>query len=78
MKMSMENTAAVIAMPSLTGALQGEALLQSSGFYARVIKLPAGATKKGCAYGIEVDARIIDHAASILDDRRIRRGELLL
>ena len=78
MKMQNENVKSVIAMPSLTGALQGESLLQSSGIYARVIKLPAGAAKKGCAYGLELEQNRVYQAASILDGRRIKRGELLL
>ena len=67
----------VIAMPSLTYALQGESLLQNEGIYARVIKLPAGATKKGCAYGLEVDSRMLNEAAALIDRKGVKRGELL-
>ena len=67
----------VIAMPSLTYALQGEALLDNAGIYVRVIKLPANATKKGCAYGLEVSCVYLDEAARRLREKNVRHGELL-
>ena len=42
----------ILAMPSLTFALRGESLLVGGGVFVRVIKLPSGATKRGCAYGL--------------------------
>ncbi len=75
--MKANNRKSVIAMPALTGALRGESLLNSVGIYVRVIKLPAGSTKKGCAYGLEVDRMFLEEAARRLDVSGIRRGELL-
>lgn len=67
----------VIAMPSLTYALQGEALLGGAGFPLSVIKLPAGATKKGCSYGLQVECRRLEEAVRRLEARGIRHGELI-
>ena len=67
----------VIAMPSLTFALQGETLLDNVGIYVRVIKLPANATKKGCAYGLEVSCVFLEEAAQRLRAKNIKHGELL-
>ena len=67
----------VIAMPSLTYALQGESLLDGGGIYVRVIKLPAGATKKGCAYGLEVSCRFIDECVRRLEGKGVRHGEII-
>ena len=68
---------AVIAMPTLTYALQGEALLRSAGVYVRVIKLPAGATKKGCAYGLEIEERRLNEALRRIEQSGVRHGEVL-
>ena len=67
----------VIAMPSLTYALQGESFLMNAGLYAHVIKLPANATKKGCAYGLEIPCGYLDEAAKRLEGKGIKHGELL-
>ena len=75
-----ENTTknAVIAMPTLTSALRGETLLAASGFHVRVIKLPAGSTKKGCAYGLETGMMFAADALKHLESAGIAHGELLV
>ena len=77
MKTQNQSATAVIAMPSLTYALQGEAALSGRGIYVRVVKLPAGATKKGCAYGLELDSRRVPEATAILEGQKIKYGEIL-
>lgn len=67
----------VIAMPSLTNALRGENLLGSGGIHVRVIKLPQGRTKKGCAYGIELPCMLASAALGRLDAAAIKHGDLL-
>lgn len=67
----------VIALPSLTGALRAEGFLQNAGVPARVVKLPAGSTKKGCAYGLEMPGVYLDDALRMIEGARIRHGEVL-
>ena len=69
---------AIIAMPALTSALRGETLLSSSGFLVRVIKLPAGAAKKGCAYGLETGMLFAADALKHLESAGIAHGELIV
>ena len=69
---------AIIAMPALTSALRGETLLSASGFHVRVIKLPSGATKKGCAYGLETGLLFAADALKRLESAGIQHGELLV
>lgn len=64
-------------MPSITGALRGETLLTVKGIYVRVIKLPAGTTKKGCAYGLEMNGMFINEAVRILEENNVKHGEVL-
>ncbi len=42
---------------SLTHAIKGQKLLESSGIAARIVKLDASRTRRGCSYGIEFDCR---------------------
>lgn len=67
----------VIAMPSMTGAMGAERLLQRSGIFVRVIKLPGGGTKKGCSYGLELPCAFAAQAVKQLDASSLRHGELL-
>ena len=67
----------IVAMPSMTYAMQGETLLRQARIPVRLIKLPAGATGKGCAYGLSVPRRYMMNAVDLLDAGGVRRGELL-
>ena len=75
--MNINDKKAVIAMPTMTAALRGESLLNSAGYFVHVIKLPAESTKKGCAYGLEVNSLFLTDAARRLENAGIRHGELL-
>ncbi len=78
MKMKTNDRKGVIAMPSLTNALRGESLLNAKGIYVRVIKLPAGSTKRGCAYGLEINRFFVESAVRDLETSGIQHGEILL
>ena len=67
----------ILAMPSLTFALSGESLLVGGGIFVRVIKLPSGATKKGCAYGLEINCPSLEEAVRRIEAAGIRHGEIL-
>lgn len=76
-KSGYKNGECVIAMPSQTYAIQGETLILGAGIPARVVRLPAGATKKGCAFGVAVSLRYLTQAVNILEKKGVRHGELL-
>ena len=67
----------LIAMPSITGAMGAERLLAGWGIRVRVVNLPRGGTKKGCAYGLELPCVFAGKALKILDGASIKHGELL-
>lgn len=67
----------MIAMSSLTYALRGEELLKGGGIVVRVIKLPQGSTKKGCAYGLVLPCALASEALTRLERAGIRHGDLL-
>jgi hypothetical protein len=67
----------LIAMPSLTGAMGAERFLGTKGLRVRVLKLPQGSTKKGCAYGLEIPCAVAQQGVKLLDGARIKHGDLL-
>ena len=67
----------VIAMSSMPCALRAEGLLTGDGLYTRIIKLPQGKTKKGCAYGLELPCAFARQAILRLEKEGVRHGDLL-
>ena len=51
---------------SLTHAMKGQRFLMSVGIEARIVKLDAKKTRRGCAYGIEFPAAELKRAKSTL------------
>ena len=51
---------------SLTHAMKGQKLLESIGIAARIVKLDANKTRKGCSYGIEFPCSEMRRARSTL------------
>lgn len=66
-----------IAISSVNHALRSERLLNENNIYSKVKKLPPEATKKGCAYGIEVNCKDVSKATSLLDRSGISYSEIL-
>ena len=57
----------VIAVGSVTQAMKGQDVLSHRGIRTGIVKLKAGQTRHGCAYGIEVDCIYMAAAMRILD-----------
>lgn len=51
---------------SLTHAMKGQKLLAEVGIAGKIVKLDAGKTRKGCAYGIEFSCSELRSARSVL------------
>ena len=75
--MKINDGKCLIAMPSMTGAMGAERLLAAHGIRVRVVKLPGGGTKKGCAYGLELPCSFAREALKRLDGASVQHGELL-
>ena len=51
---------------SLTHAMKGQRLLEGTGVTARIVKLDAAKTKKGCSYGLEFSCAELKRARATL------------
>ncbi len=65
----------VIALSSVTYAIQASKLLKNEKIYSRVVQLDSSRTKKGCANGIELDCAQLSRAKRILYQRGIPISE---
>ena len=57
---------------TVTYALMAERVLAENGITARIVRPPEEARARGCAYGIEFDARDRQRARGILERAGIR------
>ena len=76
-KMKTSDRKCTVAMPSITYAMHGESALSGAAIPVKVVKLAAGATKKGCAYGLELSCGSLERAVNILEKNGIKHGEIL-
>lgn len=60
------HTLCTAAIGSLTHAMKGQRLLDDLGIAAKIVKLDAGRTKKGCSYGIEFACSELKRARAAL------------
>lgn len=56
---------------SLTHAMKGQKLLAEDGISARIVKLDAKRTRRGCAYGIEFSCTDLRRARSVLSSAHL-------
>lgn len=77
MKQVKNNRRSIIATSSVTYAIKGQNILSLNSISSRVIKLDAEQTKKGCAYGVEVDSSHLKNAISIFDRSGIPYSEIV-
>lgn len=67
----------VFALGTITYAMKAKQALSMAGVFVQIIKLDAKLTKRGCAYGAEVDGADAAYAAQVLKDARIPYSEKL-
>ena len=67
----------IIAISSVNHALRAEKYLSSNFIKCRVIKLQPQKTKKGCAYGIELNCIDVQKSVNLFDNAGIPYSEIL-
>ena len=67
----------IIAISSVNHALRSEKYLSRMGLSVRIVKLQPDTTKKGCAYGIELDCKDLPSTLSFLDSAGIPYSEVV-
>lgn len=67
----------IISQSSITYAVKARDALADSALPSRIIKLDPSRTRRGCAYGLEIDCRMVNSAALILDRRGIPYSEIV-
>lgn len=67
----------IIAISSVNHALRSEKYLSSYSLHSRIIKLQPNATKKGCAYGLEINCKDLPAALSLLNNAGISYSEIV-
>ena len=67
----------VIAVGSLSFAMKGQRLLGDQSIASSVVRLHPSRTKRGCAYGIELDCADVRKATDLLSGSGIRYSEVI-
>ena len=68
----MKSTSYTATTTTVTYALMAQRALAENGINARIVRPPAEAAARGCAYGIEFDLRERRRVKEILDRAGIR------
>ncbi len=67
----------VIALSSVTYAMKGASLLKLNGIFAQSVRLEAGQTKRGCAYGLRIFKKDRASATRLLQKNGIPFSEIV-
>lgn len=67
----------IIAISSINHALRAEKLLHSHSIQCRITKLQPQVTKKGCAYGLEINCKDVPSAITFLNNAGISFSEIV-
>lgn len=67
----------IIAISSVNHAIRCEKLLSQRYLKTKIVKLQPNVTKKGCAYGIEINCKDVPVAISFLDKAGIPYSEIV-
>lgn len=67
----------IIALSSVNYAIKGERYLKGKGVNCNIVKLQPTETKKGCAYGLEINRIDLSVAAALLNNAGIPYTEIV-
>ena len=70
-------TRCIFAISSLTYAMKGQQELNSKAIRSQIVKIDSEKTKKGCAYGIQIDCSNQNNVKNILNKTNIPYSEIL-
>lgn len=66
-----------LTMTSQTIAMKAKRLLEKNGIYARIVRPSPSLTPKGCAFGLQIDERLLSGAIKYLEKNELPYGEIL-
>ena len=67
----------IIALSSVNYAIRSERFLSEHSINTKIIKLQPHVTKKGCAYGLELNCKDVPAAISFLDKAKLPYSEIV-
>ena len=67
----------IIALGSVTYAMKGKQALEAGGTPCEIVRLEAGATRRGCAYGLSVPSSVITQSTRILRRASVPYSEII-
>jgi hypothetical protein len=67
----------ILTMTSQTLAIKAKRLLDKQGIYVRIVRPSPQKTPKGCAFGLQTDARLISYMIYYLEQEKIPFGEVI-
>ncbi len=67
----------IIALSSVTYAMKGETLLRAHSIPAQMVRLEAGQTRRGCAYGLKIPSHTQREASALLQENRIPFSQII-
>ena len=73
----MPTETVIAAIGSLTVAIKARGVLAAAGILSEAVALPPGATKRGCAWGIEFEEHSLPEVRTALRHARISVSQFL-
>lgn len=70
-------TQCIFAISSLTYAMKGQQELHDRAIWSQIVKIDSGMTKKGCAYGIQIECKNLNNVKNIFMKYNIPYSEIL-
>ena len=70
-------TLCIFAVSSLTYAMKGQQELNDRAIWSQIVKIDSELTKKGCAYGIQIECRNLNNVRNIFIKSNIPYSEIL-
>ena len=67
----------ILTIASQTVAMKAKRLLEKNGIYVRIVRPSPSLTPKGCAFGLQIDERLLASAVKYLEQNDISYGEIL-
>ena len=67
----------ILTMTSQTVAMKAKRLLEKNGIYARIVRPSPKLTPKGCSFGLQTDARLLESAIKYLKQNDIPYGGVI-
>ena len=67
----------ILTMTSQTIAMKAKRLLEKNGIYVRIVRPSPSLTPKGCAFGLQINNKLLASAIKYLEQNDISYGEVL-